>query len=309
MAGNKKRVHINKLNMVISIVVAFAAWLYVVYNISPTTVKTYREVPVAYIGEDELAEKGLGVQSASVETITVKVRIKRIDSMGFSSDDISVTADVSDMGKGDAEIAINVSTPQGVSVERTSHTRTTVKTALSNNRDVPVSAEFAAASEEAREPIASQLSFDEVSVIGAKSVVDKVAYVALVANEESIGADGLDVYAKPVAYDVDGKAIKHIVVLPAVIEGHVAIATVKKVSLKLSVIDESNDGCSRTYTVPQTIYIKGPATVVTNISEVAASVNITGLTQSHSVKLNYSLPEGVQLANRSLNTRLKLTVK
>lgn len=309
MTGNKRRVHINKLNMAISILVAFAAWLYVVYNISPTTVKTYREVPVSYIGEDALAEQGLGVQSASVETITVKVRIKRIDSREFSDDDIQATVDVSEMGKGEAELPINVTVTKGSSVERTSHSRTTVRTAASNNRDVPVTATFSVASEEAREPLATDLSFTAVSVIGAKSIVNQVAYVALTVDEDRIGSEGLDVYAKPIAYDIDGKAIKHIVVLPAVIEGHISIATVKKVSLKLNATDESNDGYSRTYSVPENVYIKGPTSTISSINEVTASVNITGYTQSQSVSLNYSLPDGVQIANRSLNTRLKLTVK
>ena len=37
---------INKVNLVLSIVIAFAAWVYVVYSINPTVSKTYTDIPL-----------------------------------------------------------------------------------------------------------------------------------------------------------------------------------------------------------------------------------------------------------------------
>ncbi len=310
MTENRRRPRVNKLNLVIAVIVSFAAWLYVVYNISPTIVKTYRDVVVNYVGEDELAERGLGTENAGVDVITLKLRINRMDLLDFSIDDVNVSANVAGLDSGEADISIDVSTPEGVTVASASHTRTSVTISSSNNRDVPVTVAYTNVTDDTREPIASDLSYEEVSVIGAESMVEKVAYVAVLVSEETASKEtGTDFTGMPVALDKNGHIVKHIVVLPSEISGHAKAASTKKVKLKLSVTDDSSDSLSRTYKAPSYIYIKGPLSDLSNISELSASVDISGTTESQNMELTYSLPSGIVLANRSLDTELKLTVK
>ncbi len=310
MNSNRRRPQINKLNLIIAVVVTFAAWLYVVYNVSPTIVKTYRDVAVTYVGEDELAERGLGVESASVETVKLNLRISRMDLLDFSIDDVSVTADVSDLDKGEADVSIDVTTPDGVTVSNASHTRTSVTITPSNNIDVPVTVAYAKTTDDSKEPTASELSYDEVSVMGAGSVVDTVACVAVLVNEEdTTSEDGTDFTGTPIALDKNGDPIKHVVILPSEITGHADAASIKRVKLKLTVTETDSDDIERSYKAPKYIYIKGPLADINAISEVSATVDISGITRSSDVELTYSLPDGIVLANRSLDTRLKLTVK
>ncbi len=51
MADNQKSKKVFKLNIVISILVSFVAWVFVVYNFSPMKSVTYTDIPITYVGE------------------------------------------------------------------------------------------------------------------------------------------------------------------------------------------------------------------------------------------------------------------
>ena len=50
---------INKLNLVLSVAIAFASWLYVVYSINPTISRTYTNIPVTVANSKTLAKNDL----------------------------------------------------------------------------------------------------------------------------------------------------------------------------------------------------------------------------------------------------------
>ena len=65
--------------MVIAILVAIAAWVFVVYNYDPMTLVSYSDVPVNFTGERDLADRGLAVSSTNMETVNVTLSQRRID--------------------------------------------------------------------------------------------------------------------------------------------------------------------------------------------------------------------------------------
>ena len=69
--ANKKK--INKLNLALSIAIAFAAWLYVVYSINPTISRTYANIPVTVSNSNALAKNDLAVSKMDTERISVTV--------------------------------------------------------------------------------------------------------------------------------------------------------------------------------------------------------------------------------------------
>ena len=126
MTANRKS--INKLNIVISIVIAFTAWVYVVYNYSPMKEVTYYDVPIKYIGEDSLEYMGLQVGESSNDTIDVTLNIDRKNYKEISATDIFVAADVSSAVQGDNGISLDVTPPGNATVEKTSISTITVTT-------------------------------------------------------------------------------------------------------------------------------------------------------------------------------------
>ena len=112
MKSNHKTA-INKLNIVISILIAFASWVYVVYNFAPMKDVTYTNIPISYVGEEDLNYQGLELKKIGEESVDVVLSIKRIDYNKITNDDISVVADVSDAIEGNNGISLDIVTPDG----------------------------------------------------------------------------------------------------------------------------------------------------------------------------------------------------
>ena len=112
MSDNGRKI----INIIVSILVAVGAWTYVVYNNDPNTEVTYKDIPISFVGEDNLANNGLGVSQVSADTIDVTLRQKRIDTNNISAADISVIADVSDAAEGENGISLQIRGPEGTQV-------------------------------------------------------------------------------------------------------------------------------------------------------------------------------------------------
>ena len=104
------------INIMIAIIVAIVGWTYVIYNNDPMTEVKYKDIPVTVEGEDDLANRGLGVSQVSVETIDVTLRQKRVDTNSIAAEDITVIADVSDAVEGENGISLQISGPDGTQV-------------------------------------------------------------------------------------------------------------------------------------------------------------------------------------------------
>ena len=104
------------LNIIIAIVVAIGGWIYVVYNNDPMTEVRYKDIPISFVGEHDLANRGLGISQISTETIDVTLNQKRIETSQITADDITVIADVSDAAEGENGISLQISGPSGTQV-------------------------------------------------------------------------------------------------------------------------------------------------------------------------------------------------
>lgn len=118
--SKKRKSVINKLNIIISIIVAFAAWVYVVYNFAPMKDVSYTSIPVSYVGEETLEYQGLELKQMGEKSVDVVLSIRRIDYNKITNDDIQVIADVSEAIEGNNGISLNVITPDGSSLQKIS---------------------------------------------------------------------------------------------------------------------------------------------------------------------------------------------
>lgn len=124
---NNHRSAINKLNIVISIIIAFASWVYVVYNFAPMKDVTYTNIPVSYVGEESLEYQGLKLKDVEEKTVDVVLSIRRTDYSKITNDDIQVVADVSDAIEGNNGISLDVLTPEGSTLQKISTKSVSVK--------------------------------------------------------------------------------------------------------------------------------------------------------------------------------------
>lgn len=307
--NKKKPKNINTVNVILSILVAFAAWIFVVYNVSPTINKTYRDVPVEYKGEYELGQRGLGVLEADEESVNVTVTVDRRDLQEINESDIKAVVDVSSAVRGSNNLDISVETSSKLTVVKQSSENLNVEVTQSDNRDVEVEVGYDADSDSATEPVATEVGVNMVSVIGAKELVAKVDHVLIPLKESSLTESEESYTVKPVAVDENGILVKNIVVLPSEVSLTAYKANTKTVKLKITVSDDAKND-SKKYTVPETVTIKGRDSVLKDIEEIEAeSVDISDVSSKRDIPIKLNLPDGVLLSIKSKNISVSVNFK
>ena len=113
--------------MVISLLIALVAWVYVVYTVNPTKDVKYYGVPITFEGEDKLAYAGMAVETASAESADIVLSIKRTEMTDISAENIAVIADVSTATRGNNTIDLEIVPPEGTALVKKSIGTVTVE--------------------------------------------------------------------------------------------------------------------------------------------------------------------------------------
>lgn len=311
MTDPKKNKRISRINIAISILLAFGAWLYVVMEVSPTITRTYSDIPIVCEGLDTLADEGLGVRSLSDDELRIKVRIERTEVLEIHSEDFKAFVDVRNSIKGSNSVEVRVVAPSGATVIEQSVEAVNVSVTSSLNRDVPVAASFKDSSDDSSEPEIVSIDSPKVSIIGAASEARKVAYAVVYVDNitpESGNKTGYrkSYVGKPVAVDSDGEIIPNIVVRPETVDIRYKASSVKLAALDIEI---KGDSSKMDYELPESVAIKGASADIGSISTVKARLNLKDVTVSGTVALDYELPEGVTIANKSLSQGIYVKLK
>lgn len=83
------------IHALLSALIAFGLWIYVVTVVSPESEATFYNVPVILNNESVLSDKGLMIVSEKEPTLTLKLKGNRSDLNELKSSDIAVIADLS----------------------------------------------------------------------------------------------------------------------------------------------------------------------------------------------------------------------
>ena len=130
------------VNIILALAVSIAAWIFVVYNYYPMTTERYSDVPVKYTGLQTLANRGYAVMEQNTSTVDVVLLQRRTETGHISADNISVTADVSNLETGENTVALNVKGPEGTTVNDTSVRTVTMNIESAYSADMDISVEY-----------------------------------------------------------------------------------------------------------------------------------------------------------------------
>lgn len=298
-----------KINIILSLIIAFCGWLYVMYNVDPTTTRTFRDVSITYSNEKDLEAKGIALKSADKKSVEIEVEGHRSELNKMDDSDIKVRADLSDAGKGENTLSLHVQTPPKVSIVSKSDDTVTVNTEAMDTRSVPGRVEYRTESTSGTEPIVEEQSSDYFSVTGAKSKVKEVEYVHIPVEEQKLTGKAHTYSVSVIPVDRSGDEITHVKVNPAKASVAVFKGSTKSVPLNIEVNNPANDEYLRTYSAPKKIEIKGKKEVLEKVESISAEpADLEKMTESGRLALKYKLPDGVFVANRSLNLGITVNV-
>ena len=299
------------VNTILALLVSMAAWVFVVYNYDPMTKEKYSGIPITYTGLETLANRGYAVAETNHERVDVTLDQKRIDTGSISPDDISVTADVSQLASGQNTVALHVEGPEDTSVSDVSLKTVTIDIESSDSEDMEISVEYPEASaDDDAEPIVEELSETEATVIATSDRLAKVDRVAAVIDPNDLNDKLKPLTVDLAALDAEGNRVLNVVVYPQSVSFKAAAGYVREVRLVVPVKDDSDDNYERTYTVQDTIVIKGSKGLVNKVGSITADeIDISRYYEDAEIPLTFELPQGIYLEDGYDAPVLKLKVK
>lgn len=282
------------VNIILALLVSIAAWFFVVYNYDPMTSAVYSGVPITYTGLDTLANRGYAVAEANYKNVEVTLTQRRIDTANITAEDVSVTADVSGLSTGENTVALRVTGPEGTQVRDVSVKSVTVDIVSATSQDVPISVEYSEELDENAVLLVENMSVETATVIASEDKLAEIDRIAAVVEPKDLDEQFKAMTIEVAALDKDGNKVINVVVYPETVSFRAAAGYTKEVRLVVPVTDESDDSYERTYTVPETVIIKGRKSTVDTFTGITANeIDISRYYENSEIPIEFDLPEGL----------------
>lgn len=281
-------------NIVLAILVAIGSWAFVVINYKPMTEVTYNDVPITYTGLVTLANRGYAVSGANHDTVDVTLQQKRVDTGSISAEDIMVKADVSSLSSGEDVVSLEVSSPDGTSVQDVSAKTVALEIESATSQTMPVSFEYSEEAGDDEVPLITDASVEVADVIATEDKLEDIDRIAALIDPEEIGTKRRLLTARLMALDSEGNEVINVFIDPETVSFRAASGFTKTVSLSVPVKDESDDSYNRTYKAPETISVKGTESAIKSIADIKAKeTDISYVYENTEIPLEFDLPDGI----------------
>lgn len=301
-----------RITMALSVLLAIGLWAYVVGGIDPNTTELYKGVPITFLNEEALAAEELAVLSVSDETMDIRLAGQRAAVSKVDKEDITATVDLADVTAGEhvIKININVKSSDEVEIDDKSISRVTVVIEEAVSQSKPVRVSFVGEYTQGEEPTAIDVSRNNVTVTGAKSLVDKVDHVQATVDATKVTTDMKSFRASLTAVDAHGIRIDKVRLSSETSYVTAVLWQTKTVPLTVPIAGQDSGEAERTVSAPKTITIKGRADTLAQIEGITAQIiDLSEVMTSQNVAIIPILPDGVEVAHNSDGLVLEVTVK
>lgn len=301
----------------LSVLIAFALWLYVVSSVSPEYEETFYDIPVSY-QNDILEERGLMIVSET-PTVTLKLKGNRSDLNQLNASNITILVNLAAIqAPGTQMLRYDVSFPGNFpsnAFEAISQTPNLLQLKVENRikKSVPVVLDFQGSVPEGfiadkENPL---MDTTAVEVVGPESSVGRIekAVIEVDLNDQSDSIIGAYEY---VLCDEEGEPVDSQLVTTNVenVNLSVKIQRIKEVPLTVQVVDGGGataDSCKIELS-RETIWVSGSENKLRDLSEVElGTVNLADLkAETNTLTFDVILPEGV--TNMTGETEVTATI-
>lgn len=307
------------LPMLLSVVVAFSLWAYVITFVSSDREGTFSDIPVSYQGEALLEDRGLMIVSEAKPTVTLTLYGNRRELNKLDSSNISIIADLSKIGEaGIHSVRYNVYYPGDIpdntfTVQSQYPGMIKVDVERRVTKEVPVNVTYQGSVQ--KDYIADkenvELDNSHVVITGPASAVDRITQAVVLVNLQDKSESFMEAYRFTLC-DANGSPVDAKMVETNIAEVNLTlyIKRVKEVKLVVTVVDGggATKATSDIKIDPEMIKVAGNETALADIDEInLGTVNLAGLTKDSEISFAINLPEGLE--NLSGKAKAKVTVK
>ncbi len=295
----------NKFVMVLlSAVVAFGLWLYVVTVISPESEETYYNIPVILEGQSLLAERGLMVTENLNPTIMLTLSGNRTDLNKLNSSNIKVVANLSNISEsGDHRLNYSINYPVDINgtLEKVNSNPkyVTLRVEREIRKDIDIHVYYTGSVPE--DYIADTenkvMDYTRVTISGPEPVISQIAQ----ARVDVDLTDRTESFSESYRFtlcDKDGEPVdvSHVETSIAQVNLTMKIQRMKEIALKLNVIEGGGATIATSEIIidPPIIKVSGSEKALEGLTEIEiGTINLGELTGTYQTTFPIVLPNGV----------------
>lgn len=319
--NEKSGVSRNKvLQVIASILVAVAIWVYVDVEKAPERTKTIRDIPVEFSGESTtLADKNLMLLSGYDTTVDLTIKGTKRELVKINKDNVRLVASTSSIDSvGVHTLRWDVVYPDGVqssalSVDWASKYKVTVTVGELYAKEVPVNCVVTGTVADGYFTGETVLDPTTLVLRGQRDDLLNVAYAKLTVDISDATRSVIQTESVQL-YDNDDNPVdnSNIRTNASLIQAKVPVLTTKEVSLavELSGVPGSAGQSIKTTITPSSVRLIGEADVLENIDEIVlATLYIEDLDIWQQNSYMVTAPDGTWLANSNEVATVEITME
>lgn len=290
------------LSLLLSVLLAFGIWVYVVTVVSPESEATFYNIPVVLSNETVMTDKGFMIESGSDVAVTLQLRGNRTDLNNLKNSDIAIVADLSKInGSGVQELSYSVGVSNNFEIISQYPEKITLEIAEWDTKEVPVNILYSGAL--GMDYIAYKddavLETKSVSITGPKTVVDEITQAVIDVNLDNRTETITESYRYTLC-DADGQPVDAAAITTNTgeISLSLKIQRVQEVQLLLEVTYGGGANAATTQIVmsDQVIKVTGSEKMLDNLGTTLTlgAVNLADIAEDTLLSFPITLPEGIE---------------
>lgn len=292
------------LAALLSLVLAFGLWAYVITVVNPEYEETYHNVPVVLQNESILADRGLMVVSQT-QGVTLRLQGSRADLANLNNSNIRVVANVSGVvAAGTHQLQYSPSYPgtisgNNINVQNRNPDTVTLVVEKRITKQVPIELQFEGAVPEGyiADKENAELSHTHVEITGPQSAVDEVSKAVVKLNlnfrEETVVEDMSYTLCNYKNEPVDAESVTTNL---EQVRLTLKVQRIKEVKLTIKVVEgggATKEDCT-VLVEPEAIQVTGNEALLENLSTLEiGTINLGEITKNETLMFPIVLPEGV----------------
>lgn len=294
------------VRLLVSILIAFGMWVYVVTVVSPESEDTFYNIPVLLNNSAVLNDKGLMVTTDTEPTVTLRLRGNRSDLNNLKSSDITVVADLSKINEtGEQTLDYSVSfagsgTNNAFEIVSQSPNQIALNVTEWASKEVPVNVAYSGSLGLDYIAYKDEVALDHemITLTGPKDVVDQITQAVI-----DVNLDGqMETISQSYRYTLcneNGEPVDAVTIKTNVAEVNLTlrIQRVKEIKLLLDVIyggGATKETTSITMS-EQTIKVAGSEKLLEGLDSITVgSIDLADFAEDTVLLFPISLQEGIE---------------
>lgn len=297
------------LSALVSGLIAFGLWYFVITVDNPNFVDTVYDIPVTFVGENSLNEKGLILSAQPDTTVDLTISGSRSDVIKCNKSNITIKVDLSKIdGEGVHELDYSISYPADIprnSITEDSRYPGTISVAVAkwSRKEVGINVICQGAVPEGfiadTENVVKE--YATVAIQGPSAVVDQIQEAQILIDLNDV-KESISDYFRYTLVDEEGNPVDAERIEVSVDQVHldVKIQRVKDVKLVINLVDGGGATASTAALnyEPKTIKVSGSEQVLADLNEIVlGTINLAEYLET--TEFTYTIPELEGVTNLS----------